>query len=103
VQCEIRFSHDLPLNQSNAELAVNFLQYTESAADGSIRKRFSWVTDLKITRDNALHLVCGARARWKIENETFNTLTQHFLSGRIITSSTILGMASNICRWSSQC
>ena len=74
VQCEIRFAHDLPLNKSNAALLVNFLQYTEYASDGSIRKRFSWVTDLTITRDNARHLVRGGRARWKIENETFNTL-----------------------------
>ncbi len=74
VTCEIRFTHDLPLNQSNADLRVNFLQYTESAPDGSIRQRFSWVTDLKITPDNAPHLVRGGRARWKIENETFHTL-----------------------------
>ena len=74
VQCEIRFSHDLPLNKSNADLLVNFLQYTEYASDGSIRKRFSWITDMTITRDNARHLVRGGRARWKIENETFNTL-----------------------------
>ena len=74
VQCEIRFAHDLPLNKSNADLLVNFLQYTEYASDGSIRKRFSWVTDLTITHDNARHLVRGGRARWKIENETFNTL-----------------------------
>jgi hypothetical protein len=74
VQCEIRFAHDLPLNKSNGDLLVNFLQYTEYAADGSIRKRFSWVTDLTITRDNARHLVRGGRSRWKIENETFNTL-----------------------------
>ena len=50
VQCEIRCAHDLPLNKSNADLLVNFLQYTEYASDGSIRKRFSWVTDLTITR-----------------------------------------------------
>ncbi|MCP4896672.1 MAG: transposase [bacterium] len=74
VQCEIRFAHDLPLNKSNADLLVNFLQYTEYASDGLVRKRFSWVTDLTITRDNARHLVRGGRARWKIENETFNTL-----------------------------
>jgi hypothetical protein len=74
VQCEICFAHDLPLNKSNADLLVNFLQYTEYAPDGSILKRFSWVTDLAITRDNARHLVRGGRARWKIENETFNTL-----------------------------
>ena len=74
VQCEICFAHDLPLNKSSADLLVNFLQYTEYASDGSIRKRFSWVTDLTITRDNARDLVRAGRARWKIENETFNTL-----------------------------
>ncbi len=74
VQCEIRFVHDLSLNKSNAELLVNFLQYTEYNSEGSILKRFSWVTDLTITRDNARHLVSGGRSRWKIENETFNTL-----------------------------
>jgi len=55
VECEIRFVNQLPLNKSNADLLVNFLQYTEYAADGSIRKRFSWVTDLTITSDNARH------------------------------------------------
>jgi hypothetical protein len=74
VECEIRFAHQLPLNKSNSDLLVNFLEYTETMSDGSIRKRFSWVTDLAITPDNARHLVRGGRARWKIENETFNTL-----------------------------
>ena len=31
-QCEIRFAHALPLNKSNADLLVNFLQYTEYAS-----------------------------------------------------------------------
>src|SRR6202042_478372 len=51
-----------------------FLQYAEYDADGEPLKLFSWVTDLTITRDNALHLTRGGRARWKIENETFHTL-----------------------------
>lgn len=74
MQCEIRFVHDLSLNKSNADLRVNFLQYIEYSPDGSIRKQFSWVTDLTITSENACHLVRGGRSRWKIENETFNTL-----------------------------
>ena len=74
VQCEIRFVHHLPLNKSNPDVCVNFLQYIEYGSDGHIRKRFSWVTDLTITHDNARHLVRGGRARWKVENETFNTL-----------------------------
>jgi len=72
--CEISFVHQLPLNESNPDLLVNFLQYAEYDADGEPQKLFSWVTDLTITRDNALHLTRGGRARWKIENETFNTL-----------------------------
>ena len=34
----------------------------------------TWVTDLVPTTDNIVQLVRAARARWKIENEGFNTL-----------------------------
>ena len=74
VLCEIRFVENLALNKTHPNLRVNFLQYTEYGPDGHERKKFSWVTDLPITRDNAQHLVRGGRARWKVENETFNTL-----------------------------
>lgn len=56
------------------DVLVNFLRYTESNAQGDRVARFSWVTDLTITEENAWHLVRGGRARWKVENETFNTL-----------------------------
>lgn len=71
---EISYAHGLPLNESNPDLLVNFLQCIEHDADGNPKKTFSWVTDLEITRGNALRLTAGGRARWKIENETFNTL-----------------------------
>jgi len=32
------------------------------------------VTDLAITTDNAMEIMRCGRARWRIENETFNTL-----------------------------
>ena len=35
---------------------------------------FAWVTDLPIDDTNAMELMRAARARWRIENETFNTL-----------------------------
>ena len=75
--CEVTFTHQLPLNESNPDLLVNFLQYAEYDSDGNTLKLFSWVTDLTITRRNALHLTRGGRSRWKIENETFNTLKNH--------------------------
>lgn len=74
IRCEIGFAHNLPLNKSNSDLRVNFLQYSEYGPDGERIKTFSWVTDLTISEDNAPKLVRGGRARWKIENETFNTL-----------------------------
>ena len=74
VTYEIAFLHDVPLNASRQDVRVNFLQYAEYGPDGHRRKFFTWVTDLKITRHNALTLVRGGRCRWKIENETFNTL-----------------------------
>jgi hypothetical protein len=71
---ELSFVNRLPLNESNQELLVNFLQYSEFGPDGEAVKHFSWVTDFTLTKRNAQHLMRGGRARWKIENETFNTL-----------------------------
>jgi len=34
----------------------------------------SWVTALRVSKRNVYKLMQGGRARWKIENETFNTL-----------------------------
>jgi hypothetical protein len=72
--CAIAFVNGLPLNESNQDLLINVLHYCEYEQDSDEAKRFSWVTDLQITRGNAWHLVRGGRGRWKIENETFNTL-----------------------------
>jgi len=63
----------VPLNDSNQDVVVNVLLYWEIHPDGTVQ-HFAWVTDITITRENAFHLMRGGRARWKIENETFNTL-----------------------------
>jgi len=65
---------DVPLNESNQDLKVNFLEYEEFDAEGNRLKHFTWITDFPITFHNAWTLVRGGRARWHIENETFNTL-----------------------------
>lgn len=38
------------------------------------RAHFSWITDLTVTQENVYTLARVGRARWHIENETFNTL-----------------------------
>ncbi len=67
-----RFVNDVPLNASNTDVRVNFIEYWEIGADKV--QHFSWVTDLRVSKRNVFHLMRGGRARWKIENETFNTL-----------------------------
>lgn len=66
------YLNDVPLNESNAHVRVNYLEYWE--LKGNKSRHFSWVTDFLIDRTNAYTLSRGGRARWKIENETFNTL-----------------------------
>jgi len=66
------FLNQVPLNESNQDLLVNFIEYWEVIPNKV--KHFSWVTDFTVTKKNAYQLMRGARARWKIENETFNTL-----------------------------
>ena len=67
-----RFVNDMPLNASNADVRVNFIEYWEMG--NAQVQHFSWVTDVPVTARNVYHLMRGGRARWKIENETFNTL-----------------------------
>ena len=71
-----RYLNGAPLNDANFELEINFLEYWETKPNGKAT-HFSWVTDLKIQPDNLMPLMRGGRARWKIENETFNTLKNH--------------------------
>jgi hypothetical protein len=66
------FLNDVPLNQSNPDLKVNMIDYRQCGDKKTMH--FSWITDFTVTRDNVCRLMRGGRARWKIENETFNTL-----------------------------
>ena len=67
-----RFVNQVPLNASNADMHVNFIEYWEGQ-DAKVQ-HFSWVTDVRVSPRNVYSLMRGGRARWKIENETFNTL-----------------------------
>ena len=68
------FINNVPLNKSNQDLLLNFLEYWEVDNKTGKTQHFSWVTDLKIKIQNVYDIMRGGRARWKIENETFNTL-----------------------------
>ncbi len=70
---QFRFQNDVPLNKSNQDLKVNVIEYRHTDPKGKERN-FSWVTNIPISTTNVMKLATGGRARWKIENETFNTL-----------------------------
>lgn len=67
------WANDIPLNGTKGADYVNYFEFT-MFKDGKETYRNSWVTDIAITKDNIVDLVKGGRARWKIENEAFNTL-----------------------------
>ena len=69
---KFRFINKVPLNASNQDTLVNFVEYWEITPKKTMH--FSWVTDIYVTKENVFNIMRGGRARWKIENETFNTL-----------------------------
>jgi hypothetical protein len=67
-----RWLSNVSLNESNLDVRVNLLEYWE--IKGNQVTYFSWVTDLELSEAVVWDIMRGGRARWKIENETFNTL-----------------------------
>ena len=70
-----RYVNGVPLNKSHPDLLVNCLDYMEFDSEGNLIYQNSWVTSLLLHN----YLYCmkvmrAGRAKWSIENETFNTL-----------------------------
>jgi hypothetical protein len=68
-----RWANNLPLNSSRAATRVNMLHYEQTDRKGKTIT-FSWITDIELRQTNIAKVMRAGRARWKIENETFNTL-----------------------------
>jgi hypothetical protein len=65
--------NEVPLNGNKDTLWVNYFEYWIIDKE-KVTYHNSWVTDININKGNVRELVRGGRCRWKIENETFNTL-----------------------------
>jgi hypothetical protein len=65
----------VPLRDGPDAVTVNWLEI-EITKPGATKPtcRSSFVTDLAVKRNTVAELAACGRARWKIENETFNTL-----------------------------
>lgn len=75
-----RFQNNVRLHQDKESPFVNFLDLKETISWEGKRgeevqtKNFAYITNIQINKENLEKLCQGGRARWKIENETFNTL-----------------------------
>lgn len=69
-----RWLEAVPIRDGKDALIVNWLEIEIIDAAGKTTYRNSFVTDLPVSKGNVAELAACGRARWKIENETFNTL-----------------------------
>jgi hypothetical protein len=76
-----RYQNNVRLHQDENTPFINFVDLIEETTwidrKGKAQKkvqRFAFITDIKVTNSNVEQLAQGGRTRWKIENETFNTL-----------------------------
>ena len=73
--CTANFTNGLILNGQHQEILTNYFEYIETDINTGEQTFYStWITDIEIDAENIIELVAVARSRWKIENETFNTL-----------------------------
>jgi hypothetical protein len=70
-----RLAWNVPLNESNPDVRVDFLDVWEPGSQNP-EQSDTFILDpvLGLCRERAELLMRGGLARWKIENETFNTL-----------------------------
>ncbi|HEU0145235.1 MAG TPA: transposase [Nitrososphaera sp.] len=70
-----QYVNALMLSGAHQDVTVNFLRYREvNSKTGAVLFEADWITDLDLTEHTVVEVAKGGRARWKIENETFNTL-----------------------------
>jgi hypothetical protein len=69
-----RWLAGVPLRATEDAIAVNWFCVESLNDDGKRTYRNSFVTDLAVTAATVAELAACGRARWKIENETFNVL-----------------------------
>jgi len=69
-----RWLSAIPLRATDDALPVNWFSIEIRNHTGKRTYYNSFITDLPVTADSVAELAACGRARWKIENETFNVL-----------------------------
>lgn len=69
-----RWLSDVPMRDTKDALTVNWFSIEIQNGKGKRTYYNSFVTDLAVSAGNVAELAACGRARWKVENETFNVL-----------------------------
>ena len=72
-----RWIEAVPIRDGADALNVNWIGFEILDAKGKRKYASAWVTSLPVSKANVADIVAGARARWKIENESFNVMKNH--------------------------
>ncbi len=72
-----RWIEGVPLRDGKDALQVNWIGVTLTGASGKTTYNGAFATSLPVTRETVAEIAACARARWKIENESFNVLKNH--------------------------
>jgi len=72
-----RWIEAVPIRDGKDSLLVNWIGFEIVDAKGKLKYSMAWVTSLPISKDNVAEIVACGRARWKIENESFNVMKNH--------------------------
>jgi len=72
-----RFIETVPLRDGKDAAPVNWIGFEISNAKGAVTYKTAFVTSLPVTKANVAEIAACGRARWKIENESFNVLKNH--------------------------
>jgi hypothetical protein len=67
------WTNNLCLCESAIDVSVNYLLYEQTDKKGKVT-RWTWITNIPLNARSVEAVMRAGRARWKIENETFNTL-----------------------------
>src|SRR6202142_1538929 len=72
-----RWIEAVPIRDGKDAILVNWIGFEIVDAKGKVTYSMAWVTSLPVSKNNVAEIVPWGRARWKIENESFNVLKNH--------------------------
>ena len=72
-----RWFEGVPLRDGKDAILVNWIGMEIVDAKGKVKFASAWVTSLAVSKHNVADIAEAGRARWKIENESFNVMKNH--------------------------